>query len=67
MLPFEISRAHRQEQVDQKLNWEIAMQVPLEITFRGMDRSEAVEAEIRKHVDSLEHFCDRIISCHVTI
>ena len=43
------------------------MQVPLEITFRGMDRSEAVEAEIRKHVDSLEHFCDRITSCHVTI
>lgn len=43
------------------------MQVPLEITFRGMDRSEAVEAEIRKHVESLEHFCDRIISCHVTL
>ena len=43
------------------------MQVPLEITFRGMDRSEAVEAEIRRHVDSLEHFCDRITSCHVTI
>ena len=43
------------------------MQVPLEITFRGMDRSEAVEAEIRKHVDSLEHFCDRITSCHVTL
>lgn len=43
------------------------MQVPLEITFRGMDRSEAVEAEIRKHVDSLEDFCDRITSCHVTL
>ncbi len=43
------------------------MQVPLEITFRGMDRSEAVEAEIRKHVDHLEHFCDRITSCHVTL
>lgn len=43
------------------------MQVPLEVTFRGLDPSEAVEAEIRKHVDSLEHFFDRITSCHVTL
>ncbi len=43
------------------------MQVPLEITFRGMDRSEAVDIEIRKHVDSLEIACDRITSCHVTL
>lgn len=43
------------------------MQVPLEITFRGLDRSEAVEAEIRKHVDHLEKFCERITSCHVTL
>ena len=43
------------------------MQVPLEITFRGLDHSEAVEAEIRQHVDALEKFCDRITSCHVTL
>jgi len=43
------------------------MQVPLEITLRGMDPSEAVEAEIRKHVDDLERFFDRITSCHVTL
>ena len=41
--------------------------VPLEITFRGLDRSDAVEAEIRKHAQGLEHFCDRIASCHVTL
>lgn len=43
------------------------MQVPLEITYHGMDRSEAVEAEIQKHVDALERICDRITSCHVTL
>lgn len=43
------------------------MQVPLEVTFRGMDRSEAVEMEIRKHVEHLETFFDRITSCHVTL
>lgn len=43
------------------------MQVPLEITFRGMDRSEAVDVAIRNHVDSLETFYDRITSCHVTL
>lgn len=43
------------------------MQVPLEVTFRGMERSDAVEADIRKHVESLEHVCDRITSCHVTL
>jgi cold shock CspA family protein/ribosome-associated translation inhibitor RaiA len=43
------------------------MQVPLEITFRGLDRSDAVEADIRKHVDALEKFNTRITSCHVTL
>lgn len=43
------------------------MQVPLEVTFRGMDRSEAVDAEIRERAEGLETFCDRITSCHVTL
>lgn len=43
------------------------MQVPLEVTFRGMEPSEALESEIRSQVESLEHFFDRITSCHVTV
>jgi len=43
------------------------MQVPLEITFRGMDPSESIDKEIRNHVESLEKFYDRITSCHVTL
>ena len=43
------------------------MQVPLQITFRHMDTSPAVEARIRQRAQELEHFYNRIISCHVTV
>ena len=43
------------------------MQVPLEITFKGLERSDAVETDIRQHVQALERYCDRITSCHVTL
>jgi ribosomal subunit interface protein len=43
------------------------MQIPLEVTFHNMDRSEAVEANIRERVDKLERYFDRIIGCRVVI
>jgi cold shock CspA family protein/ribosome-associated translation inhibitor RaiA len=43
------------------------MQVPLQITFRHMDSSEAVAARIRGRAEELERFFDRIISCRVTV
>jgi cold shock CspA family protein/ribosome-associated translation inhibitor RaiA len=43
------------------------MQVPLQITFRHMDSSEAVAARIRSRAEELERFFDRIISCRVVI
>ena len=43
------------------------MQIPLQITFRGLDRSEAVEAKIRDKVAKLEQMYERIISCRVVI
>jgi cold shock CspA family protein len=43
------------------------MQVPLEITFRNMRRSEEVARSIEAYVEHLESFCDRIISCRVVI
>ena len=43
------------------------MQQPLQITFRGMEPSEAVEARVRELAARLERFYDRIITCHVTI
>jgi ribosomal subunit interface protein len=46
---------------------DIDMQKPLQITFRDMEPSEAVEQRIRAKAAELERFHDRIISCHVTV
>lgn len=43
------------------------MQVPLEITFRDVERSEPVEAVVRERVDKLSRYFSRIISCKVTL
>jgi len=43
------------------------MKVALQVTFRDMPRSDAVEAEIRRRAEKLEEFCDRIMSCRVTV
>jgi ribosome-associated translation inhibitor RaiA len=43
------------------------MKLALQVTFRDMPRSDAVEAEIRRRAAKLEAFCDRIISCRVTV
>ncbi len=43
------------------------MQVPLETTFRNLDRSEAVEALVREEAAKLERHFEHIVSCRVTI
>ena len=43
------------------------MQQPLQITFRGITSSAALEQRVRALADRLERFHDRITSCHVTI
>lgn len=43
------------------------MQIPLQITYRDMEPSEAVEANIREKVNKLEQFIDNITSCRVVI
>lgn len=43
------------------------MQIPLQITFRDMDPSEAVEANIREKAKKLEQYAGDITSCRVTI
>ena len=43
------------------------MQVPLEITFRGMSSSPAVEEAVGRWVERLTHAFDRIMNCHVWI
>jgi ribosomal subunit interface protein len=43
------------------------MQLPLQITFRHMDSSDAVAARIRERAEALERFFDRIVSCRVVV
>lgn len=43
------------------------MQVPIEIAFHNIDKSEWAEAAIREHVDRLEDIYGRLTSCRVRV
>ncbi|MBI3782570.1 MAG: ribosome-associated translation inhibitor RaiA [Deltaproteobacteria bacterium] len=43
------------------------MQLPLQVTFRGMEPSAAVEQRIRERSEKLNRYHDRIISCRVVV
>jgi ribosomal subunit interface protein len=43
------------------------MQLPLQITFRNMEPSSAVEAAVRERVERLDHFHPRIMGCRVVV
>ena len=43
------------------------MQLPLQITFRHMDPSVALEARIRRRAEELDQFYDRITACRVVV
>lgn len=43
------------------------MHAPLNISFRNMEPSEAVETRIREKAEKLERLFDRIVSCEVVV
>lgn len=43
------------------------MELPLQITFRNLGRSEAIEAKIRERANKLNQFHDHIMSCRVAV
>jgi cold shock CspA family protein len=43
------------------------MQLSPQITFRGMDPSDTIEADIRHRIAELDHFHGRIMSCRVVV
>ncbi|OGS97208.1 MAG: ribosomal subunit interface protein [Gallionellales bacterium RBG_16_56_9] len=43
------------------------MQIPLQITIRDVEHSEALEAHIRDKVNKLEEFFENIMSCRVVV
>lgn len=43
------------------------MQVPAQITFRGLPHSDAIKANIEEKIEKLQQYCDNIVSCHVVV
>jgi cold shock CspA family protein len=43
------------------------MEIPLQITFRGIDPSPAIENSVREHAVKLEEFHDAVTGCRVIV
>jgi ribosomal subunit interface protein len=43
------------------------MRIPLQITFRNIPKSNAIEASISEKADKLDRFYDKIMSCRVAV
>ena len=43
------------------------MDIPIQLTWRGLDRSQAIEAAVRDAASKLHQFHQRIVSCRVVI
>ncbi len=43
------------------------MQIPPEITYRNLDKTEAIDSLIREKIAKLEQFCDYMNSCRVVV
>lgn len=43
------------------------MKLPLQITWREVEHSDAIEAAIREHADKLDQFSEQIMSCRVVV
>jgi len=43
------------------------LQVPAQITFRGLPHSESIKEHIQEKVDKIQQFCHSIVSCHVVV
>lgn len=43
------------------------MRIPIQITFRDMDHSDALDQLVREHAVKLEAYSDRIIGCKVAL
>jgi cold shock CspA family protein/ribosome-associated translation inhibitor RaiA len=43
------------------------MQCPLQVTFRGIDHSDAIESIIQKRAERLDRFSEWITRCHITV
>src|ERR1700732_5603177 len=52
------------QSAERRLNF---MQLPVNITYRGVDKSDAIEQLVLDKAERLEKFCDHINRCDVAI
>jgi ribosome-associated translation inhibitor RaiA len=50
-----------------ELRREREMNLPLELTFRGVEKTEDLERLLREKVDRLERVCDYINGCRIVV
>lgn len=43
------------------------MKIPPEITYRGVEKTDAIETLINEKIAKLERVCDHISSCHIAV
>ena len=43
------------------------MTIPVHIVYRDVERTDAIDAYIRRHVEKLHAHAERAISCHVAL
>jgi ribosomal subunit interface protein len=43
------------------------VKIPPEITYRGVEKTDAIEALINEKIAKLERVCDHISSCHIVV
>jgi ribosomal subunit interface protein len=43
------------------------MEIPVQVTFHGIDRSPAIEGYVQQRAAKLETFFNRMVGCHVTL
>ncbi len=43
------------------------MQLPIEISYRGVEKSDDIDRLIRNKAERLDHFCDHITRCDVAV
>lgn len=43
------------------------MKIPAEISYRNVEKTEALESLVREKIEKLEKFCDHINSCRVAV
>jgi ribosomal subunit interface protein len=53
--------------ITEKKDEVLVMRIPLELTFRNMPHSNAIEAAVHERVAKLERFFPRIISCRIVV